>query len=79
MYTHTKKTTTAAIDPCTALTLALPKTGLASGTAGDLWLADIGIPPATFQRAGVNYIDPFGERYRVRLKSASRPAGLHNE
>lgn len=61
------------------LTLALPKTGLASGTAGDLWLADIGIPRATYQRAGVNYIDPFGERYRVRLKSASRPAGLHTE
>lgn len=49
------------------LTLALPKTGLANGAAGDLWLADIGIPRATYERAGVNYVDPFGGRYRIRL------------
>ncbi len=51
------------------LTLALPKTGLAKGTAGDLWLADIGIPRATYERAGVDYVDPFHSRYRVRLTS----------
>lgn len=61
------------------LTLALPKTGLANGTAGDLWLADIGIPRATYERAGVNYAEPFGGRYRVRLTPARRPAGLHTE
>jgi len=60
------------------LTLALPKTGLAIGPAGDLWLADIGIPRATYERAGVGYVDPFGKRYRVPLTSASRPAGLQN-
>jgi NAD(P)H-hydrate epimerase len=51
------------------LTLALPKTGLAQGTAGELWLADIGIPRATYERAGVFYVNPFHGPYRVRLTS----------
>jgi NAD(P)H-hydrate epimerase len=55
----------------TTLTLALPKTGLGSNALGELWLADIGIPRATFERAGVKYTNPFGEHYRIRL---TRPA-----
>lgn len=55
------------IDAEATLTLALPKTGLAGAAAGDLWLADLGIPRATFERAGLTYVDPFGGRYRVRL------------
>jgi NAD(P)H-hydrate epimerase len=51
----------------TTLTLALPKTGLGSHPLGDLWLADIGIPRATFERAGVTYTNPFGQHYRIRL------------
>lgn len=67
------------IRPRATLTLALPKTGLAHRTAGDVWLADIGIPRATYERAGVNYVDPFGARYRVQLTPARGPTGLHNE
>lgn len=54
----------------TTLTLALPKTGLDGATSGDLWLADIGIPRGTYERAGVLYIDPFGTSYRVRIEPA---------
>jgi NAD(P)H-hydrate epimerase len=49
------------------LTLALPKTGLTTKDVGELWLADIGIPLGTFERAGNTFTDPFGERSRVRL------------
>ena len=57
----------ACIRATTTLTLALPKTGLTAECVGDLWLADIGIPRATFERAGVTYLDPFGEHDRIRL------------
>lgn len=46
-----------AVEPDRTLTLALPKTGLVSA-GGDLSLADLGIPPAVFERAGVGYPDP---------------------
>ncbi len=47
--------------PCiratTTLTLALAKTGLgengAEAVTGDLWLADIGVPPAAYARIGI--------------------------
>ncbi len=48
------------LDPCiqaeTTMTLALPKTGLREnlgGIAGDLYLADIGVPPGLHERIGV--------------------------
>src|SRR5262249_26057636 len=41
------------------MTLALPKSGLMPEKIGDLVLADIGIPRATFDRAGVPYVSPF--------------------
>jgi NAD(P)H-hydrate epimerase len=44
----------AAVTPSETLTLALPKTGLASATTGTLRLADIGIPPASLPAAGVD-------------------------
>lgn len=57
--------------PCikahTTLTLALPKAGLTTEDVGELWLSDIGIPPATLERAGIGFIDPFGHRWRIRL------------
>jgi NAD(P)H-hydrate epimerase len=53
------------------MTLALPKTGLASGKVGDLLLADIGIPVETFRRLNLSYLSPFGSRYVV-------PLHLHN-
>ncbi len=49
------------------MTLALPKTGLFPDTAGDLFLADIGIPAATYERLGLGYVPPFGDRYIVPL------------
>jgi NAD(P)H-hydrate epimerase len=52
----------------TTLTLALPKTGFGADGVGALWLADIGIPHATYERAGIRYVDPFGQHDRVRLR-----------
>ena len=55
------------------LTLALPKTGLARAPAGELILADIGIPAGVFESAGIAYASPFRAAYRVPLVCA-RPA-----
>ena len=57
----------AAIRPHTTLTLALPKTGLKTGRAGRLLLADIGIPLETYQRLHLSYVPPFRHRYIVPL------------
>jgi len=54
------------VRPERTLTLALPKAGL-RGAGGDLYLADIGIPPEVFQRIGVSFEPPFKEGYWVRL------------
>jgi len=51
------------------LTLALPKTGLAQGKAGELFLADIGIPQKTFERIGLQYEAPYGRQYYTKLKN----------
>lgn len=53
------------------LTLALPKSGLASKTAGRIYLADLGIPDETFHRAGIRSLPRFGRRYWIPL--ACRP------
>ena len=50
------------------VTLALPKTGLTPERSGRLLLADVGIPPETFRRAGIDYRAPFDERYLVPLQ-----------
>jgi NAD(P)H-hydrate epimerase len=49
------------------MTLALPKTGLASGKGGNLLLADIGIPVETYRRLNLSYLSPFASRYMVPL------------
>lgn len=51
------------------LTLALPKKGLLPQHTGDLYLGDIGIPAAVYQRLGVTYVSPFGREFYVRLKN----------
>jgi NAD(P)H-hydrate epimerase len=56
----------AVVRPERTLTLALPKTGLRR-VPGELYLADIGIPPEVFRRIGVFFESPFGRRYWVRL------------
>ena len=53
------------INATRTVTLALPKTGLLPETTGALWLADIGIPQAAFQKLGLDYISPFGDRFLV--------------
>jgi NAD(P)H-hydrate epimerase len=56
------------VRPERTLTLALPKTGLDHVT-GEIYLADIGIPPEVFQQLGLSYEPPFGERYWIRLET----------
>lgn len=50
------------------LTLALPKTGLRD-VPGDLYLADIGIPPELYQGMGLTFELFSGERYWLRLET----------
>lgn len=60
------------------MTLALPKSGLVPDKTGDLILADIGIPRRTYERAGVPYVAPFGDRFRVHL-TRHEPIGPRSE
>lgn len=67
-------TTTGAIgDPCVradaTLTLALPKLGLYESpeVAGDLYLADISVPPGTYRRFGIEVGDLFAGRWVVEV------------
>ena len=55
------------VRPQRTLTLALPKQGLTRENAGELWLADLGIPPGVFARAGLAFNSPFGASSRVAL------------
>ncbi len=56
------------------MTLALPKTGLHASQVGELELADLGIPAAAFRRAGLAYVPPFGDRFRITLRPLLSPA-----
>jgi len=51
------------------MTLALPKQGLtrSEGVVGDLYLADISVPPDTYRRMGIDLEDPFGGRWVVAV------------
>jgi NAD(P)H-hydrate epimerase len=64
----TGETPGVAVRAARTLTLALPKRGLAEESAGDLWLADLGIPPGVFARAGIAFAPFFGGSDRVRLR-----------
>jgi len=57
-----------AVRPTRTLTLALPKGGLSEENAGELWLADLGIPPGVYARAGIAFEPIFGRDTRVRLR-----------
>jgi NAD(P)H-hydrate epimerase len=56
-----------AVQPARTLTLGLPKQGLTRENAGELWLADLGIPPGVFARTGVSFSPIFGRETRLRL------------
>jgi NAD(P)H-hydrate epimerase len=60
-----------AIRPERTLTLALPKTGLHS-VPGDLYLADIGIPPEVYEQLGLGTPSPFRKDYWIRLRSVAQ-------
>jgi len=57
-----------AVRPTRTLTLALPKVGLTEQNAGELWLADLGIPPGVYARAGISFDPIFGRDTRLRLQ-----------
>ena len=57
------------VRPARTLTFALPKPGLTRATAGELWVADLGIPPGVFARAGIAFAPFFGAAGRVRLRA----------
>jgi NAD(P)H-hydrate epimerase len=55
------------IKPTWTMTLALPKAGLLPERSGELYLADIGIPAGTYRCLNLEYINPFGPHFWVRL------------
>jgi NAD(P)H-hydrate epimerase len=57
----------AAIKPERTLTLALPKTGLRY-VEGELYLADIGIPPEVYHLLDIHFDPFFGDQYWIPLK-----------
>ena len=57
------------VHPERTLTLALPKTGL-QYMPGELYLADISIPPAVYNRIGLSVPFLFGDEYWVRLEAS---------
>lgn len=70
----TEETPGAAVDANATMTLALPKIGLCSSLAGDLVLADIGIPALTYRRVGrPEAAAVFDGRYRVPLQRNLSP------
>jgi NAD(P)H-hydrate epimerase len=63
----TGETLGSAVRPDRTVTLALPKTGLDS-VAGELWLADIGIPRMVYDRLDIEYTSPFGDHDWIELR-----------
>jgi NAD(P)H-hydrate epimerase len=55
------------VRPHRTLTLALPKTGLAS-VSSDLYVADIGIPPEVYQALGLSMEPVFRDRFWISLQ-----------
>jgi NAD(P)H-hydrate epimerase len=53
--------------PRRTLTLALPKTGLCR-LSGELYVADIGLPPEVFRRVGIQVEPFFGQEYSRHLR-----------
>lgn len=51
------------------LTLALPKTGLLPELTGELFLADLGIPKKVYDKIGIDYENPFGKKFIIKIYS----------
>lgn len=58
------------IHPNTTVTLALPKSGL-EHIEGEIYLADIGIPPEVFAPLGIYFEPFFRDQYWIPLKRSS--------
>jgi NAD(P)H-hydrate epimerase len=67
MLATSGETPGSAVDAERVLTLALPKTGLAA-YAGELFLADIGIPPEVYQPLDIHMEPIFKEIYWLKLE-----------
>ena len=65
------------IRPERTLTLALPKTGLNDANAGEVILADIGIPAGVYRRMGLDYRNPFDCRFTVPVSPVDGGRGKH--
>jgi NAD(P)H-hydrate epimerase len=63
----------AVVRPTRTLTLGLPKRGLTRENAGELWVADLGIPPGVFARAGIAFAPFLRETASVRLEYPGEP------
>jgi len=50
------------------LSLALPKTGLLPELTGELFLADLGIPDKVYKILGIDYSEPFENKFLIKLK-----------
>lgn len=62
------------VHPDRTLTLALPKAGLAA-ISGELYVADIGIPPEVYRPLGLSFEPFFQGQYWTRIVSTSVEAG----
>jgi NAD(P)H-hydrate epimerase len=62
------------VQPERTLTLALPKTGLVK-IEGDLYVADIGIPPEVYHPLGLDFEPFFGHRFWIRLEAVGAEGG----
>jgi NAD(P)H-hydrate epimerase len=69
----TGQTPGAFIRPKWTLTLALPKLGLSPQNSGEIFLADLGIPPAVLRQVAPDYTPPYGKSFVVALKPRSEP------
>lgn len=63
------------VRPSATVTLALPKTGLRPEMTGELFLADISIPPAVYRRVIPGYVTPFENRFLIRLHAKVQQPG----
>jgi len=75
MNATTGETPGVVVYPTRTLTLALPKIGLHQ-VDGDLYLADIGIPPEVYQSLGISFEPFFNGRYWIRLNIGGRGSNL---
>ena len=64
-----------AVSPTRTLTLGLPKRGLTRENAGELWVADLGVPPGVYARAGVAFAPFFGASAAVPLTYPEQDEG----